>query len=276
MCRVLHVSRSGYYSWLKRSNSGVDSETEIDVFLFKIKNAFEAGREKYGYRRVYSQLINDGVSCSISRVRRFMRANNIHPMIKKRFKNTTDSNHALSVAPNLLNQKFYVDKPNVCWVSDITYIWTVSGWLYLAVFIDLFSRGIVGWSMDTSISRKLIIDAFRSGVKCRKPDTGLIVHSDRGSQYASEEFKTALLEVGSIQSMSRKGNCWDNAVSESFFASLKKETVYGKIYKNQQKAKMDVFEYIEVFYNKKRLHSTLGNMSPRDYENKYLDLQKAA
>ena len=276
MCRVLRVSRSGYYSWLKKLNFKNDLEAMNAVFLSKVKEAFDKGKEKYGYRRVHKELTLYGLSCSISSVRRVMKANKVRPMFKKHYKNTTDSNHDLAVAPNLLNRKFDVESPNVCWVSDITYIWTATGWLYLAVFIDLFSRRVVGWSMDTRIDRHLVIKAFNMAVKARRPFNGLIVHSDRGSQYASDDFKASLLKAGAIQSMSRKGDCWDNAVSESFFATLKKETVYGKIYKNQQEAKTDIFGYIEGFYNKERLHSKLEYVSPMGYENKYLKLQKAA
>lgn len=273
ICRVLEVSRSGYYSWLNRNDEITSRNARL---LFDIKRVFRMSGKTYGYRCIFNQLKQEGIDASISLVRRLMRENKIFPKNNKHYIRTTDSKHNLDVAPNLLERNFYVDKPNMCWVSDITYIWTVTGWLYLSVFIDLFSRRVVGWSMDSNLNRSLVINAYDMAVNNRRPAKGLIVHSDRGSQYASNDFKEYLSKTGAIQSMSRKGDCWDNAVAESFFASLKKERVYGSNYKNQKEAKLDIFDYIEVFYNRIRLHSTNGYLSPMRFENNYEYLLKAA
>jgi transposase InsO family protein len=185
---------------------------------------------------------------------------------KKKFKATTDSKHDLPVAPNLLNRQFEATEPNRVWVSDITYIWTASGWLYLAVILDLFSRRVVGWSMDRRITKKLVIDALRMGIWRRRPDRRLIFHSDRGSQYCSNDFQKFLRASGMISSMSRKGDCWDNAVAESFFGSLKTERVFQSDYRSREEARRDIVDYIEMFYNSRRRHSRLGYLSPRQFE----------
>ena len=194
---------------------------------------------------------------------------------RRKFKPTTDSRHNLPVAPNVLDREFEVTEPNRVWVSDITYMWTAAGWLYLAVILDLFSRKVVGWSMNKRITKKLVIDALRMGVWRRRPDVGLIFHSDRGSQYCSNAFQELLKTNGMVSSMSRKGNCWDNAVAESFFGSLKTERVFSTAYQTREEARRDIVDYIEMFYNSKRRHSYLGYMSPMEFERMKL-FRKAA
>lgn len=267
MCKILRVSRHGYYAWQKR---GCKARAKRDQrLLSRILKAHAKGRGAYGYRRVYAHLKKYGVTCSLGEVRRIMRKNNVFRKCKRRFVATTDSRHSLPVASNLLNRKFSVAAPNKVWVSDITYIWTKQGWLYLSVFIDLFHRKVVGWSMDTKITRKLLIEAFEMAFSRCYPKQGLIVHSDRGSQYASDDFRNKLEKLGYIQSMSRKGDCWDNAVAESFFGSLKSELIHKNMYTTIAEAKRNIFDYIEVFYNRERLHSTLGYLSPEEFERKH-------
>lgn len=237
--------------------------------LKQILAAYAKGRGAYGYRRVFAQLRKKGIICSLGEVRRIMRKFGIFRKCKRKYKPTTDSKHNQPIAPNLLAREFVVDKPNKAWVSDITYIWTMQGWFYLAVFIDLFHRKVVGWSMDTRITRSLVLDAFDMAFANSYPSQGLIVHSDRGSQYASDDFTNKLKKLGIRQSMSRKGDCWDNAVAESFFGSLKTELIHNKKYKTIAEARRDIFDYVEVFYNRERLHSTLGYMSPEEFERNY-------
>lgn len=267
LCKVLRVSRHGYYAWKIRAKAGLCKREQR--LLVHITKAYAGGRGTYGYRRVYAQIRMTGVPCSLGEIRRIMRKNGIFRKSKRKFKNTTDSNHNLPIAPNLLNREFIVEAPNNAWVSDITYIWTDEGWLYLAVFIDLYNRKVVGWSMDTRITKKLVLDAFDMAFAKRYPSPGLIVHSDRGSQYASNDFSKKIEKLGFRSSMSRKGDCWDNAVAESFFGTLKTELIYNKRYKTIAEARRDIFDYVEVFYNRLRLHSTLGYMSPEEFEAQY-------
>ena len=265
MCEILAVSSSGYYDWLKRPISS--REKANNDLLQHIHNAYIKTR-RAGYRTIYARLTQDAIICSEKRVYRLMRKAGLKAKTKKKFKATTNSKHSLPVAPNLLNRNFTVAKPNIAWVSDISYIWTNEGWLYLAVIIDLFSRTVVGWSMNERMTTELIESALQMAIWHRKParDNSLIFHSDRGSQYASTKFQKILKEHKIICSMSRKGNCWDNSVAESFFGTIKTELVYHCIYKTRQEAKESIFEYIEVFYNRERLHSTLGYKSPMQFE----------
>ena len=189
---------------------------------------------------------------------------------RRRFKVTTDSNHKLAVSPNLLNREFDVVRPDLVWTGDLTYIWTHEGWLYLAVVIDLFNREVVGWSMGKRITKELVVNAFNMAYWRRRPALGLLFHSDRGSQYCSTAFLKTLKAHGAISSMSRRGDCWDNAPSESFFATLKKDRVYHKSYKTRKEAKLDIIDYLEMFYNSRRLHSALGYVSPRQFEADWL------
>lgn len=271
-CRVLSVSVSGYYAWCGRSASRckIDDARLID----KIRGVYDGSGGTYGVRRVHGQLVADGERCSRNRVARLMRKSGIAARRKRKFKVTTDSKHNLPVAGNLLNREFSCETPNQAWVSDITYIWTNEGWLYLAVLIDLNSRKVVGWSMSERIDRSLVLDALSMAVGRRNPNPGLIHHSDRGSQYASDDYQAVLAKNKMRCSMSRKGNCWDNAVAESFFSTLKTERVHHQLYRSRDEARRDIFEYIEVFYNRVRLHSTLGYLSPVQFETQ--TLSKAA
>ena len=236
----------------------------------EIRNAHKLSYETYGVRRIHGHLINNGYLCSRNRVARLMQKNGIRSRTKKKFIATTNSNHNLPVAKNILNRNFAPLEPNKSWVSDITYIRTMQGWLYLAAIIDLFNRKVVGWSMDDRITKGLAINALDMALARRRPGSGLLLHSDRGVQYASCDYQELLKEHDIICSMSRKGNCWDNSPAESFFSTLKKERVHHKIYRTKEEAKQDIFQYIEVFYNRIRLHSTLGNLSPVMFEAKHV------
>ncbi|WRO21353.1 IS3 family transposase [Metallumcola ferriviriculae] len=264
MCRVLEVSRSGYYAWLKRPES--DRKRRDKYLLKKIREIHKDSRGTYGSPRITRVLQKQGVRCSPKRVARLMRENGIVAKTKRRFKATTNSKHNYPVAGNLLNQDFNVDRPNNVWVADITYIPTNEGWLYLATIQDLFNRKIVGWAMDKTMTRKLVLGALRQAHRRYRPQAGLIHHSDRGSQYASYEYQQALKDYHMVPSMSRKGNCYDNACMESFFGTLKQELIYGIRFRTRAEARQAIFEYIEVFYNRSRLHSALGYMSPVEYE----------
>ena len=268
MCRVLRVSPSGYYAWWGRG----PSETEIEDarLIDRIRSIYEASRGVYGVRRIHRQLRADGERCSVNRIARLMRKCGIRARRKSKFRVTTDSKHNLPVAENLLERAFFSAGPNQVWASDITYIWTLEGWLYLAAVIDLHSRMVVGWSMNERLDRSLVLDALSMAVGRRNPEPGLIHHSDRGSQYASGAYQKALAEREMRCSMSRKGDCWDNAVVESFFSSLKTERVHHRLYRSRDEARRDIFEYIEVFYNRVRLHSTLGYLSPAQFESQTL------
>lgn len=231
-----------------------------------IKEVHQESRENYGSPRVHRALLSRGEKCCVNTVARYMRENDIAAKTKRKFKHTTDSNHSYPIARNVLDRQFEQTEPNRAWVGDITHIRTREGWLYLATVLDLFSRKIVGWSMSCRIDRHLVIDALKMAVSNRRPPPGLIHHSDRGSQYASGDYQALLKEHGMICSMSRKGNCWDNAVMESFFHSLKTELVHHENFATRDEARAAIFEYIEVFYNRVRLHSSLGYLSPAHYE----------
>jgi putative transposase len=267
MCRFMKVSRSAYYSWLHRTPTSREQEdTELTDI---IQEEFTRSRATYGTRRIKQTLINRDLSVSRRRIGRLMTKANLSCKTKRKFKATTDSKHNLLVADNHLDRQFTVFKPNQIYAGDITYIHTREGWLYLAVVIDLFSRQVVGWSMDGHMRATLVNDALLMALWKRKPDKGLLWHSDRGSQYASNSHRDLLKRFGIQQSMSRKGNCWDNAVSESFFHTLKTELTYHQTYVSREEAKQAIFEYIEVFYNRERLHSANGYQSPVDFELQY-------
>jgi putative transposase len=273
MCRVLGVSRSGYHNWSRRDLSR--REIEDGYLLDKIREVFKASKKTYGSRRVHKQLVLNGEICSRRRVARLMRKNGIRPKIKRKFVQTTDSKHDYPIVENLLGRDFSVNEPNKAWVSDITYIPTDEGWLYLAGVLDLYNREAVGWSMSDRIDRHLVIDALDMAIGRKKPDAGLIAHSDRGSQYASFDYQKELEKHGMICSMSGKGDPWDNAVMESFFGSLKTELIHHRRYKTRDEARRDIFEYIEIFYNRVRLHSALGYLSPVQFAAQ-ADMPKAA
>ncbi len=266
MCRTLEVGSSGFYAWLKRPESPRCQKNRR--LLTEIKAVHSKSRKTYGSPRIHAELTESGHACSRYRVARLMRQHGIVSKHKRKFRVTTNSVHSYPVAENQLQRQFDVSKPNQCWVSDITYIPTREGWLYLAITLDLYHRKIIGWAMDRWITRQLVIDALNMAVKNGCLESGLLHHSDRGVQYASNEFRGLLKAHGIQCSMSRKGNCWDNAVAESFFHTLKVELVQGKIYDTRQEAKMDIFDYIEIFYNRQRRHSYLGYLSPVDFEKK--------
>ena len=264
MCNVLSVSRSSYYAWLKRPESSRKKENR--KFAAKIKVIHGQYRKVYGSPRIHKELKDQGVPCGQNRVARVMKQEGIRAIVPRKFKATTDSKHNLPVAPNLLKQDFDVKEPNKVWLADITYIFTAEGWLYLASIMDLGSRRIKGWSMNNRINKELTLDALKMAI-CNNPETkGIIHHSDRGSQYASREYQKLLKDNALICSMSRKGNCWDNAPMESFFHTIKTEWVYGFKYKTRQEAKVSLFDYIEIFYNRQRRHSGIQYMTPCQYE----------
>jgi transposase InsO family protein len=265
MCQMLGVSKSGYYKHFKKPMNQRDKNN--DMLLNKIKDIFDDNKGRYGSPRVKEQLDKDGIACGKNRVARLMGKNNIKAKRTKKFKVTTDSKHNHPVADNLLNQDFIATAINEKWVSDITYIYTHEGWLYLAVILDLCSRKVVGWSMGDRISKDLTISALRQAMNRRGIRAGILLHSDRGSQYACHDYVHLVKANNFIQSMSGKGNCYDNAVMESFFKTLKVEEVYWERYETRDAARKSIFEYIETYYNTKRIHSTLDYMSPQEFEN---------
>jgi len=266
----MQVQRSGFYNW-RKTGGATKRRLRLTEMSQRIYQIFIDSRKTYGSRRVHEQLKQDGVSVSRSTVERIMREKHLAPKRTRANKSTTDSKHKMPVSDNVLNRNFQTSKPNEVWVSDITYIDTHEGWLYLTVFLDLYSRKIVGWSMSQYMTADLVATAYQMGIAHRGTAPEL-VHSDRGSQYASEEFRQLLAGV-CPQSMSRKANCWDNAVSESFWKTLKVELIYREVFRTREAAQLSIFEYIESFYNKRRLHSALGYQSPEQFEVK---AQKAA
>lgn len=270
MCKILGVTRSGYHNYLKNRYS--KRKLENRMILELINQIWKNSRYTYGYRRVHAELRSQGIYLNRKRVLRLMKKNNIKAKKKKKYKRTTNSNHSNYISPDLLNQKFITGSPNEAWVSDITYINTYEGWLYLAVILDLYSRKVVGWSMNSTMTSQLVIDALENAILDRKPEAGLIFHSDRGSQYSSIGFREVLKKHRIIQSMSSKGNCYDNAVAESFFHTLKTELVYWEKYSTRKEAKSSIFNFIEGFYNRRRLHSYLNYLSPFNFEELYFKL----
>ena len=264
LCRVLRVARGGFYAWLSRGESA--RERRDRELLPLIREAFKTSRQTYGSPRVFEDLRDRKVPCSRRTIERLMREAGITPPRKRKFKKTTDSDHPYVTATNLLDRDFSSPAPNRVWSTDITYVWTSEGWLYLAVVMDLFSRRIVGWSMRKTLARQLVLSALHMALHDRNPGSGLLHHSDRGSQYASDDYQKELKKRGIVCSMSRKGDCWDNAVTESFFATLKKELVYRQQFLTRAQAIQAIFEYVEVFYNRKRKHSHLGYRSPVEFE----------
>ena len=267
MCRALEVTRSGYYAYKKRSKS--QRQIDNEKLLIDIRRVFLDNNSNYGSPRIWNQLNNvENIRCSENRVAKVMREAEIVAIQKRKFRVTTNSKHNYPVWPNILERNFTVDRPNAVWVSDITYIWTFEGWLYLAAVLDLFSRGVVGLAMDKTIADTLVTQAMKQAILRRNPDKGLIFHSDRGSQYAGNDFKALLAQNKCVGSMSKKGDCWDNAVAESFIHTLKVELIHRMRFKTREEAKIKIFEYVETYYNRKRAHSTLGFLSPLQYEQK--------
>lgn len=258
------MSRSGYYAWRSRPES--ERRKEDRRLLHQIRTIHRESRKAYGSPRIHAELQEAGEHVSRKRVARLMKEDGIVVRPKKRFRKTTDSEHDQPVAQNLLNRNFDVEAPNLVWAADITYIWTAAGWLYLAVVLDLFSRKVVGWAIDDHMRTELPLRALDMAIQRRDPGPNLLHHSDRGSQYASDDYVAALDAIGAVQSMSRKGDCWDNAVVESFFGSLEVELLMQERWETQEEALRAVFEYIEVFYNRRRRHSYLGQLSPEIYE----------
>lgn len=275
MSRLLGVSRNAYYQYCQRQrNRPLGSEHE--AMTAAVKEVAESSQYSYGSRRMKHALNALGHPIGRHKARSLMRETGVKARYRKRYKVTTNSDHKQPVFDNILAREFITAEPDQAYVTDITYIWTQEGWLYLAVFIDLFSRRVVGWSMGSRMKAKLVTDALRMAVWQRQPDAGLIVHSDRGSQYASKAYRRLLQANGFVGSMSRKGDCWDNAVAESFFASLKKERVQWRHYQTRAEAQRDILDYIVMFYNCRRLHSTLGYTSPNDYESAVVELREVA
>jgi putative transposase len=264
MCQLLGVSRSGYYAEKNRSESA--RTTKDRELLSEIRRIHKASRGVYGSPRIKAELADKGVSVGRHKVARLMRLARLRGCPKRRFRITTQRDRRHSVAHNLLKQNFSASVPNQRWVADITYISTHQGWLYLAVVIDLYSRRVVGWSMSRWMSRRIVVDALKMAVDARQPEGSLIHHSDRGGQYTSDDFRDELAKHGIECSMSGTGNCYDNAVAESFFGLLKRERVNRTRYRTRDEARADIFDYIEVFYNRRRRHGYLGNISPVDFE----------
>lgn len=263
MCRVLRVHRSGYYAWLKQPRSV--RAIEDARLLVKIKTFHQDSGAAYGSPRIFKDLREDGETCGRHRVARVMKNAGIKAIRSYKRPRYVAGQPSL-LAPNVLDREFVVDRPNKVWVTDITYIRTWAGFLYLAVVMDLYSRKIVGWSMKTSLHREIVLDALLMAVWRRRPKEKVLVHSDQGSQYGSFDCRKFLEKHNLEPSMSRRGNCWDNAVAESFFSSLKKERIRRRVYRTVEEAKADVFDYLEMFYNRRRRHSHLGDISPEAFE----------
>ncbi len=263
MCRVLDVARAGFYAWLHNPVSARDKDNQRLLTL--IRDSYSLSGGVYGYRRVHGDLHEIGETCGKNRVGRIMQLNRIKAVRGYKAPRRIAGRPSV-VATNRVQRQFTVVRANQVWVTDITYIRTWQGWLYLAVVIDLFARNVVGWSMKPTLSRELALDALMMAVWRRKPDGEVIVHSDQGSQYGSDDWQRFCRANNLVPSMSRRGNCWDNAVAESFFSSLKKERIRKRIYKTRDLARADIFDYIEVFYNRARRHSHLGGVSPEAFE----------
>jgi putative transposase len=264
MADLLGVSTAGFYAWRDRPQS--ERQQRRDRLLVEISSIHEEFKGRYGSPRVHAELKAAGHGCCVNTVAEVMRQAGIRAKTARKFKHTTDSNHHRPVADNVLDRGFDVDAPNKAWVADISYVPTREGWLYLAIVEDLYSRMIVGWSMDSTMTSRLVVDALQMAIARRLPGEELLAHSDRGSQYASEHYQQLLGKHGIECSMSEAGQCWDNAPAESFFSTLKKELVHDEDYQSRAEATASIFEYIEVFYNRQRRHSTLGYVSPAEYE----------
>ena len=266
MCKVLEVSRAGYYAWRKRRPSPRQKANE--ALLVLLRRLFWTNKKRYGYRRIHA-IVTKEIACGKHRVARLMRQEGLRVSSRRSFRRTTQSKHKRPVAPNILGRAFTAPAPNHTWLSDITYVPTEQGWLYLAVVLDLYARRVVGWAMESYLADLLTRNALRMALNCRQPEPALLHHSDQGIQYASKSYQNLLLEQGAIISMSRRGNVLDNAPMESFFATLKKELIYRQNYPTRQRAKSSIFEYIEGYYNPVRIHSTLDYYSPVQYETLY-------
>jgi len=261
---VLKVSRSSYYRRKKKCKSKRVNQNE--KILEMIKQIFTESKERYGSPRITAELNRRGIRCNKKRIARIMKKNGIEAKIFRKYRNTTNSNHQRERSGNILNREFNRQRPNEVWTSDITYIRTAEGWLYLATVIDIYSRKVIGWQLDKSLGSDLVERALKNALMDRRIERGVIFHSDQGVQYASENFRRMLKDNGFVQSMSRKANCWDNAITETFFHTIKTELINRLKYKTREEARVSIFEYIEIFYNRKRLHSAIGYCSPVEYE----------
>ena len=265
-CRILEVSRSGYYHWQKRKY--IQRRLQEEKFLLLIRKHHNQSKGRYGLLRLTNAIKREGIIVNKKRVYRLMNKYGIFSRTKKKFKITTKQGPAASFSANLLNGRFKSEKKNQIWSSDITYIWTKEGWMYLAVVLDVYNREIIGWSLSQRASADLVLKALMMAIMNRRPAKGVIFHSDRGSQYTSGRVRNILTHYGIVQSMSSKGNCYDNAITESFFSTLKKELIYLTKFDTKQQAAGEIFEFIEIFYNRKRLHSALGYLSPLEFVRK--------
>nr|WP_245544966.1 IS3 family transposase [Lentibacillus jeotgali] len=267
MCEVLGVWKSGYYDWRVRSKS--NQEKRKEKLTAQVKRVYIESYRRYGSPKITEILKQEGWDVSQKTVTRIMKENGLRSKTVKKYKATTNSKHSYPVYPNLLNQNFHVDHPGEVWVSDITYVWTNEGWLYLATVMDLFSRRIIGWEMSRRMTKALTMTALQRAIRQQEPQEGLIHHSDRGSQYAAHDYQAILRNYKITTSMSRKGNCYDNASIESFHSVMKKELIFHQRYQTRAQAKQSIFAYIMTFYNYKRVHSSIGYLSPIAYEKKY-------
>jgi transposase InsO family protein len=270
MCRLLKLSRSGFYAWLKRPES--HRQKRLIKVSATVEATFFGYKKRYGAPRITMELNAQGIDCCVNHVAKILQEKGLRARNGKGFKYRARIESKTNVSDNLLARRFKVDEPNRKWVSDITYIRVGRSWLYLAVVIDLFSRKVIGWSLDNHMREGLILEAFNMAVSCRDIEKSVLLHSDRGVQYRGHEYQHALKENGILCSMSRKGNCWDNAVMESFFGRLKVELIYAENYKTVEDTHSGIFEYIEIFYNKQRRHSAIGYMCPNEYEKQYNQL----
>ncbi len=260
---MLEISRSGYYRWAKRKDK---SDRRDNYILVKIKEIHEKCRHNYGSRRMWAELNAEGIRVGKNKVAKLMKDNGIKAKTKRKYKVTTYSRHKLPISPNLLKAGPKADAPDKIWVADITYVWTREGWIYLSTILDMYSRKIVAWKLSTRLTKDIVVSSIEQAIRQRKPNQGLIFHSDRGSQYASLEVRELLSMHKIKQSMSSTGNCYDNATAESFFHSLKTELVYFEQYQTRKEAEISIFEYIECFYNRRRRHSALNYRSPEQFE----------
>jgi transposase InsO family protein len=266
-CELFKLTRSSYYEWIANYDKHLEKEKKYQELCKKVIELFHKYKCRYGSRRLADKLNSQGISCTKNNIGKIMTENKLFPHGYKKYKvTTTNSNHKYRVFDNLLARNFKVDRPNKAYVGDITYIRTDEGWLYLATVIDLYSRKLIGYKMSNRMTKDLVISALLNALKSRGSPEGVIVHSDRGSQYASNEYKRILKQHNLLGSMSKKGDCWDNAVAESFFASLKKEYVHHTHFKTRSMAQLGIFDYIEAWYNNERSHSTLNGLSPNEFE----------